>query len=599
MHKIASPSRLWLLAVTLAIVAAMSAGTMQSLVSSTPSGAQGHATAAQDNGIGAKEVQKTVANDRGAAESKISVAPEGGAGLDFGVVATVPLANGSRPVGVASDTSNGDAYVTEAGSDSLIVISGSSQKVIQTVTVGSNPSGVVFDPMYSRIFVANFYGDDIKVISSTSYALLATIPVGGNPVGLAYDSTNGNVYVTQQFANSTSEINGSTLRLVSTVGVGGYPDAAAFDAVTNDLYIANSGTANVSVLNTTTNTVTSSILVGSEPDAVAYDSGNGDVYVANFLSNNTSVISGASRTVISSFTVGNFPDGVAYNPSLSVIAVAAEGPDQVKMTAGQVSFFSDSTNSLISNVSVGVDPDGIAYNGVNGYEYVANGHSSNVSVIGTPSPPPYAVTFSASGLPATTTWSVTLAGTPGSAMNASITFPEPNGTYPYTVSPIAGYTAAPSSGSVRVDGFPVFVTITFSPVVYSVVFTESGLPNGTLWSVTLNGTPGATTSNTLTFSVGNGSFPFTVTGIANYSVNPGSGTVIVKGGPQSVTISFSASSSSSTPSGLFGIPIWVYVLIAVVIVAVVIGIVLLLRRRRPPTPTSTASAPSITPGKSS
>ncbi|MEM3489441.1 MAG: hypothetical protein QXO75_07300, partial [Nitrososphaerota archaeon] len=88
-----------------------------------------------------------------------------------------------------------------------------------------------------------------------------------------------------------------------------------------------------------------------------------------------------------------------------------------------------------------------------------------------------------------------------------------------------GFTSSPSisinalteyyyvSGSlVSSTGSPDLFSIgfyTISPTEYSVTFTESGLPAGTSWSVTLNGVTLSSSSNSIVFSEPNGSYSYT------------------------------------------------------------------------------------------
>jgi hypothetical protein len=65
----------------------------------------------------------------------------------------------------------------------------------------------------------------------------------------------------------------------------------------------------------------------------------------------------------------------------------------------------------------------------------------------------YTVTFTPSGLPGTSAWSVTLGGVAHSSPNnGTITFTEPNGTFSYTVATVAGYNNTPTTGSVLLNG---------------------------------------------------------------------------------------------------------------------------------------------------
>jgi len=125
----------------------------------------------------------------------------------------------------------------------------------------------------------------------------------------------------------------------------------------------------------------------------------------------------------------------------------------------------------------------------------------------------YPVTFTETGLPSGTSWSVTLNGTPQTSSDPSMVFEEPNGSYVYYVGAINGYTVGPE-GNVTVQNGPVSETIEFvstTPVPGSCgSFRWSGT-NDTIYGNCLgffqvdyrayNATTGWTTDNS-TFSVG-------------------------------------------------------------------------------------------------
>lgn len=74
----------------------------------------------------------------------------------------------------------------------------------------------------------------------------------------------------------------------------------------------------------------------------------------------------------------------------------------------------------------------------------------------------YTVTFNALGIPATTSWAVTLGGvTHSSPSNGSISFTTANGTFLFSVANVPGYNATPKSGSVVVNGTGTSVGVAF------------------------------------------------------------------------------------------------------------------------------------------
>lgn len=494
----------------------------------------------------------------------------------YGVEATVNV--GPSPVGVAFDGSNGYLYVSNSQGDNVTVLNGATEKVVTNIAVGANPAGVAYDSNNGNVYVVNSMEDSVSVISSADI-VSANFSVPYEPTGIAYDSTSHDLYITEQAANTTAVYSPtSTVAPLATLTVGLQPIAAVYDPDNNEVYVANSNSSNVSVINAGTPAVIGSIAVGDAPLGLAYDSGQHELFVANDESNDTSVVSTTSNTVVTTVSVGLRPDGAAYNSNLGVVTISDEG-------SAQVSVILDSNNSVVSTVPVGLDPVGVAFDITNGYEYVANANSSTVSVLGTPTVPPYAVTFTELGLPAGTSWTVSLASTPMTSALTSISFSEPNGTYPYTATPIAGYVGANLSGNVDVNGFPVNVVVTFSVVHYEITFTETGLAAGSLWAVSLNGTAVNSATANVTFSMSNGSYAYSIPAVSGYTATPTSGWSNVSGQPVTVGISFAKNSGSggSSPAGTVGgVPLWEVAVIVAAIAAVVVGVLWSMRRGTPP-----------------
>ncbi len=109
----------------------------------------------------------------------------------------------------------------------------------------------------------------------------------------------------------------------------------------------------------------------------------------------------------------------------------------------------------------------------------------------------------------------------------------------YTVREIPvedGYTS-----EYNVTVYPMSViNLTFNNPTYLVTFIESGLPSGTSWSVTFNGTTQTSTTGTITFSVPNGSYSYTVGSVMGYNSSPSSGSISVSGSSINQAITFTA-----------------------------------------------------------
>ncbi len=217
----------------------------------------------------------------------------------------------------------------------------------------------------------------------------------------------------------------------------------------------------------------------------------------------------------------------------------------------------------------------------------------------------YALTFTESGLPSGKNWSVVVAGTAHNTTSASLVLPMPNGTYAFSVPKVASLYPTPATGTVTIQGGPVSRSISFgsappTPARYSVTFTETGLPAGTSWAVTLNGTPESSATGTITFSEVNGSYAFSIGVVSGYTASPASGSVGVTGTSSSVAIAFHSSGGSGGTGGtstatFLGLPaIEGYALVALIAILVAVAVaVLLLRKRGRPGSATSAPPPHV------
>ena len=179
----------------------------------------------------------------------------------------------------------------------------------------------------------------------------------------------------------------------------------------------------------------------------------------------------------------------------------------------------------------------------------------------------YKVTFTESGLPSGTHWSVrVMAHTAGwfgawgwffggthSSSGSSINFSLPNGSYSYRVAPLFGFVAAHPSGTFNVSGAsPPTISIAFSArPTFAVTFQETGLTGGTTWAVTVLRVSEASfflggyrstensTGGSITFHLPNGTYFYHVAAIPGYSISNGRGLLNVTGAaPAPISITF-------------------------------------------------------------
>jgi len=277
-----------------------------------------------------------------------------------------------------------------------------------------------------------------------------------------------------------------------------------------------------------------------------------------------------------------------YTVSFEETGLAAGTSWGVAVNGQQATSTSRWVNSTLPNGTFSYALDtvlGYAADPTNG-SFTVSGASVSIAVVFSPT---YTVTFTEAGLPADTNWSVTLAGEALNSTYAQIVFSdEINGTYPYSVGTVAGYTPSTLSGVVTITGGSVAQPVEFQavrPAQFQIQFVESGLPAGTTWSVTLGGTTGTSNGTTnVSFDEINGTYPFSVENVPGYSANVTSGSVILVGHPVTLLVRYTPTQpSTQTTSGPPVVDDWIIVGVAVVAV-VLMALLLLLRSRRPRPP---------------
>jgi hypothetical protein len=125
---------------------------------------------------------------------------------------------------------------------------------------------------------------------------------------------------------------------------------------------------------------------------------------------------------------------------------------------------------------------------------------------------------------------------------------------------------------------------------YLVSFTESGLPAGQDWSVTLGGTTAHSTTSSIVFNETNGTYLFTIGSVGGYAVSRNTGTVTVSGGDTNVPVGFSAASTTSMLERVYyGLPLWIWIIIVLVIVILIAAGAASAARPREPEPVTTTT----------
>jgi YVTN family beta-propeller protein len=214
---------------------------------------------------------------------------------------------GKNPTGITINPINNTIYVTNMGSNTVSVINGTTNVVVKNITLATveqevgvgaggtsffSPAGIAYNSDNGHLYVTNRGSDSISVINGTTNTLVDEISVNSiAPSGITYNAANNYIYVTNMGSNTVSVINGTTNTIVANIPVGLGPNGIAYNQNNGDVYVANSINGTISIMDGLENTVTSTIPLGiNNPNDILYNVDNDRIFVTNTNSSTVSAI---------------------------------------------------------------------------------------------------------------------------------------------------------------------------------------------------------------------------------------------------------------------------------------------------------------------
>ena len=403
------------------------------------------------------------------------------------------------------------------------------------------------------------------------------VTVGGVPLALTTNGTTDSLSILEPngtYAYSIADVSGwhqSTLPYSGSVLVNGAPVTKAtlvYVQVTYSVVFSESGLVSSLVWQVTVNGVLDMLATNGLTDTLTWTGLPNGTYaysITDLSGWNESTLAYNGNVAVSGGTTTEptlVYSKVTYTVTFTETGLPASENFQVTLGREVQGVTTDGGNDTLSFlVSNGTYAYTIA--DVSGWEQSTLPYVGSVLVAGFAVSEPtlvytqvtYSVIFTESGLPGGTNWSVTFAGIPQNTTGTELTFTEPNGTYSYVLGVVPGFSPSPGFGSKTVNGANTSVGIAFTVVTYTVTFTESGLPGGTSWGVTIGVTTHTSTGSVILFAEPNGTYGYSVGLVPGYSPTSPTGSVLVNGGPASAAVPFTQVKYTITyhESGLPGV----------------------------------------------
>jgi len=268
------------------------------------------------------------------------------------VVATIPLHK--RPVSIELKADGTEAWVANAGSNSISVIDLKARQEIAQIGTGEEPAAARISPDGRSLVVANRRGNSVSVMDAAAHRVRAIFDncPGASDVAILPDSSKafiacsaGHQVMAIALADSPraqSRPNpGQPDRLESLLDVGRAPVQLALKPDGGELFVSNSASDSISEVVTSTDDVGGAYLIGDDPVRGLVSADNALLYVANFRSQYVTAYSVEDgRRLAPSIHVGDGPMAMAFSSSgLLLFAVDNRSGDIAVVRTATMSLF--------------------------------------------------------------------------------------------------------------------------------------------------------------------------------------------------------------------------------------------------------------------
>ncbi|MFQ5941722.1 MAG: YncE family protein, partial [Nitrososphaerales archaeon] len=144
----------------------------------------------------------------------------------------------SDPCGIALDSERNIVYVTSESDDSVYVIDGSTNTIVNEIQVSKGPRGVAVNPITNTIYVANSASDSMSVIDGSTNTVLTTVTIGKSPLRIAVNQVTNIINVISDATDSLYMIDGSTNSILDSIEINN-PYEVAVNTNMDLVYVTN------------------------------------------------------------------------------------------------------------------------------------------------------------------------------------------------------------------------------------------------------------------------------------------------------------------------------------------------------------------------
>ena len=224
-------------------------------------------------------------------------------------------------------------YVIDFVGESVIVIDGETNAVVDTVNVGGNPRFLSVNPATNSIYVSGTPGKSVTVIDGETNTIVDIIEVELNSWSIEVNPVTNKVYVMSNSDEELVIIDGNTNTIEEIINMGGDGEDLVVNPTSNMVYLGLADEEELLVLDGDTNIIIDSVELIQDPTNLAINTVTNLIYV-NLGNDGIFVVDGETNMVTDSFHIGDRPLVIAINELSNTLYVTGQFDDNVSVIDG-------------------------------------------------------------------------------------------------------------------------------------------------------------------------------------------------------------------------------------------------------------------------
>ena len=192
--------------------------------------------------------------------------------------------------GIALNPDRQVGYISDGGSNAVVVFDRKTFATLATIPAGTNPDGITFEPVTKTVWAFNGRSNNATVIDATTRSVLATIDLPGKPEFPQADG-EGHIFDNIEDKNLIVKLDAKSKKLVATIPLSGCdsPSGLAIDRRHHKLFPVCDGKT-MAVVDYESAKQVATAVIGDGPDAAGFDARDQLAFSSNGSDGTLSVI---------------------------------------------------------------------------------------------------------------------------------------------------------------------------------------------------------------------------------------------------------------------------------------------------------------------